>query len=108
MLLIRAEAHFRLGNVASALTDINDLRARRGLAAVTLTGPAVLDEILNQRLAELAFEGHRFHDLKRLGRDITKDPSVGFTLNFTDFRMLARIPDGELVGNPNMRQNVGY
>lgn len=108
MLLIRAEAHFRLGDVTSALADINNLRARRGLADVTLTGPAVLDEILNQRLAELAFEGHRFHDLKRLGRDITKDPSVGFTLNFTDFRMLARIPDGELVGNPNMRQNVGY
>lgn len=108
MLLIRAEAHFRLGAENLAMDDINNLRTRRGLATTTLTGPAILEEILNQRLAEFAMEGHRFHDLTRLGRDIQKDPSVGFTLNFTDFRILARIPDGELVGNPNMQQNPGY
>jgi hypothetical protein len=108
VLLIRAEAHYRLGNEAAALTDINTLRTNRGLTAVTLTGNDILEEILRQRLAELAMEGHRFHDLKRLGRDITKDPSVGFTLAITDFRVLAPIPNGELIGNPNMQQNPGY
>ncbi len=108
MLLIRAEANFRLGAENLAMDDINNLRTRRGIATITLTGPAILEEILNQRLAELAMEGHRFHDLKRLGRDIIKDPSIGFNLSFTDFRVLARIPDGELIGNPNLQQNPGY
>ena len=108
VLLIRAEAHFRTGNEASALNDINTLRTNRGLAPVTLTGNAILEEILNQRLAELAMEGHRFHDLKRLGRDVVKDPSVGFVLSITDFRVLAQIPNQELIGNPNMQQNPGY
>lgn len=108
VLLIRAEANFRLNDAASALNDINTLRVNRGLTPVTLTGNDILEEILRQRLAELAMEGHRFHDLKRLGRDIVKDPSVGFVLAITDFRVLAPIPNGELVGNPNMKQNVGY
>lgn len=108
VLLIRAEAHFGTGNEASALNDINTLRTNRGLAPVTLTGNAILEEILNQRLAELAMEGHRFHDLKRLGRDVVKDPSVGFVLSITDFRVLAQIPNQELIGNPNMQQNPGY
>lgn len=108
VLLIRAEANFRLNDEAAALNDINTLRVNRGLTPVTLTGTAILEEILNQRLAELTMEGHRFHDLKRLGRDIVKDPSVGFVLAITDFRVLAPIPSGELVGNPNMQQNVGY
>jgi hypothetical protein len=108
VLLIRAEASFRLNDEASALNDINTLRVNRGLTPVTLTGNDILEEILRQRLAELAMEGHRFHDLKRLGRDIVKDPSVGFVLAITDFRVLAPIPNGELIGNPNMKQNVGY
>jgi hypothetical protein len=108
VLLIRAEAHYRSGNEASALNDINTLRTNRGLTPVTLSGNAILEEILNQRLAELAMEGHRFHDLKRLGRDIVKDPSVGFVLSISDFRLLAQIPNGELIGNPNMQQNPGY
>jgi len=108
VLLIRAEANFRLNDEAAALNDINTLRVNRGLTPVTLTGSAILEEILNQRMAELTMEGHRFHDLKRLGRDIVKDPSVGFVLAITDFRVLAPIPSGELVGNPNMQQNVGY
>lgn len=108
VLLIRAEANFRLNDEAAALNDINTLRINRGLAPVTLTGAAILEEILNQRLAELAMEGHRFHDLKRLGRDIIKDPRIGFNLAITDFRVLAPIPNQELIGNPNMQQNVGY
>jgi hypothetical protein len=108
VLLIRAEANFRLNDEAAALNDINTLRINRGLTPVTLTGAAILEEILNQRLAELAMEGHRFHDLKRLGRDIIKDPRIGFNLAITDFRVLAPIPNQELIGNPNMQQNVGY
>ncbi len=107
LLLNRAEANFRLGNEAAALTDLNDLRTRRGLTTVTLSGTALLDEIINQRLLEFAFEGHRFFDLKRLGRDIIKAP-LNANLLFTDTRLLAAIPQGDIDGNPNMRQNLGY
>lgn len=113
MLLNRAEARYFSGNQAGALADLNDLRGRRGLAAVNLSGNALLEEIIHQRRLEFAFEGHRFFDLKRLGRDITKPAtqttaaaSTGIT--FTDFRILPPLPQRELDGNPNLVNNPGY
>jgi hypothetical protein len=104
MYLNRAEANFRLGNTAAALEDLNRIRTRAGLTAVTLAGDALLEEIILQRRLELAFEGHRFFDLKRLGRDIEKNPAVPFT----DFRILANIPAREVDANPLLEQNPGY
>ncbi len=73
MYLNRAEALARSGNAAGALTDLNVIRTRAGLPAATdLTGAALITEILKQRRLELAFEGHRFFDMKRLGLDIVK------------------------------------
>jgi hypothetical protein len=77
------------------------------LPAVTLTGTALFDEIIQQRRLEFAFEGHRFFDLKRLGRDIIKTP-LNSNLLATDIRMLPAIPQGDIDGNPNMLQNQGY
>ena len=107
MFLNRAEANYELGNIAGALADLNQIRVRAGLAAApaTLSGQALLDDILNQRRVELAFEGHRFHDLKRRGLDIVKSPR---TITFNDFLILARIPTGEISLNPNLKQNFGY
>jgi hypothetical protein len=65
------------------------------------------EEILNQRRIELAFEGHRFFDLKRLGRDLVKAPHYN-TVAFTDIRILAPLPTSEVDGNKNMVQNAGY
>ena len=81
----------------------------RGLAAVddTLVGSDLYEAILAQRRIELAFEGHRWFDLKRLGRDIPK-PVTGGLLAYTDFRLLANIPTREVDGNPNLEQNPGY
>jgi starch-binding outer membrane protein, SusD/RagB family len=107
MYLTRAEALFNQGKEADALKDLNVIRTRAGLVArtATLTGAALLTEILNQRRLELAFEGHRFFDLKRLGRDITKLPT---NLPFTDFRILAPLPVREIQTNANLKQNFGY
>ena len=107
LFLNRAEANYELGNFAAALTDVNLIRTRAGLTAVaaTVTGPALLQEILNQRRIELAFEGHRFFDLKRRGLDLVKLPR---TIAFTDFVMLARVPTGQISLNPNLKQNFGY
>lgn len=106
VILNKAEAHYRLGQVAEAITELNRIRVRAGLEAVTtLDGEELLEEILNQRRIELAFEGHRFFDLKRLGRDLVK----GFgTIAFDDFRILNNIPTREIDINPNLVQNRGY
>ncbi len=106
--LNRAEAIFNIGGrEAEVLKDLNTIRTRAGLPArtATLTGAALYDEILKQRRIELAFEGHRFFDLKRLGKDITKLPT---NLPFTDYRILAPLPVREIQANPNLKQNFGY
>ncbi len=103
-------------NEAVAIADLKLLKVRRytdytGSAAETadgaLTGTALLDEIIRQRRIELAFEGHRFFDLKRLGRDIVKGPHYN-TVAFTDIRILPAIPQGDVDGNTNLKQNAGY
>lgn len=112
VILNRAEALATPGspvfNEAAALTDLNRIVTNRGLPAfVGLTGTALYEEILNQRRLELAFEGHRFFDLKRLGRDLVKAPHYN-TVPFFDARILAPIPQRELDGNKNLVQNPGY
>ena len=108
MYLNRAEALARTGNEPGALIDLNAIRTRAGLdAAKDLTGKALIDEILKQRRLELAFEGHRFFDMKRLGLDIIKAAPVQ-NLSFTDFRFLAPIPNREIQANVNLKQNTGY
>lgn len=110
--LNRSEAYFNLGKRDSAILSLNTIRVRAGLPAVSDTSAVVvgnnlLEEILLQRRIELAFEGHRFWDLKRLGRGITK-PAPAANLPGTDYRFLANIPLRELSANPNLKQNFGY
>ncbi|WP_343701553.1 RagB/SusD family nutrient uptake outer membrane protein [Chitinophaga sp.] len=105
--LNRAEAYARLGFPDEARADLNRIRTRAGLPAVeeTLSGVALINEILLQRRLELAFEGHRFFDMKRLGMDIKKESG---TVLFSEHRILARIPIREVQANPNLVQNDGY
>lgn len=109
--LTRAEAMTTPGspvfNETAALADLNTIATNRGLTAFALSGSALYEEILNQRRLELAFEGHRFFDLKRLGRDLVKAPHY-LTVAFTDIRILAPLPTSEIDGNKNMVQNAGY
>jgi|688.fasta_scaffold209236_2 hypothetical protein len=96
-------------NATAALADLNAIVTNRGLPAFTgLTGSALYEEILNQRRIEFAFEGHRFWDLKRLGRDIVKAPHSPNVLPIFDTRILAPIPQREIDGNKNLVQNPGY
>ncbi|MFN6373804.1 MAG: RagB/SusD family nutrient uptake outer membrane protein [Chitinophagia bacterium] len=109
--LNRAEAMSTPGspvfNEAAALTDLNTIAVNRGLTAFSLTGSALYEEVLRQRRLELAFEGHRFFDLKRLGRDLVKAPHYN-TVAFTDIRILAPLPQREVDGNKSLVQNSGY
>jgi starch-binding outer membrane protein, SusD/RagB family len=120
MYLIRAEARARLGNTAGALEDLNTLRAARitGYVPAVLTGQALLDAIALERRKELFAEGHRWFDLKRTTRTITRaecgpgsnSPSTGCTLNPTAREWVWPIPQGELDANANIRgqQSPGY
>ncbi len=107
MHLNRAEANYQLKNETAALTELNAFKALRGLPAVTLSGNALLEEILLERMKEFIGEGQRFFDLKRYGRPIVKTtPAVN--LAFDDFKILPPIPQREVDGNPNIKQNRGY
>jgi len=68
MKLIRAEAYASLGtNVATAQEDINEIRTRAGLSALTSTGSQLLQDIRLERRKELCFEGDRTTQIKRMG-----------------------------------------
>lgn len=109
VLLIAAEASAQLGDNTAAQGFVNTLRAQRGLAATALTGTALLDLIINERRVELAFEGHRFFDLKRLGRNIVKPASLGIAdVPYTDYRILGNIPNAEITFNSLLQQNPNY
>lgn len=105
IILNKAEAYYNLGFQDSATIEVNKIRTRAGLAETSLTDNDLYEEILLQRRIELAFEGHRFNDLKRLGRNVVK-PSG--TVQFTNYRILAPIPYREVNASNNLRQNRGY
>ena len=67
----------------------------------------MLTEILLQRRIELAFEGHRFFDMKRLGMDITR-PNGLATVPYDDYRVAAPISTSELDVNKALVNNPGY
>jgi starch-binding outer membrane protein, SusD/RagB family len=62
-----AEAKFELGDEAKCREYINKVRARVGMPGIpnTVTGEALRQRLYNERRIELAFEGHRFFDIRR-------------------------------------------
>jgi hypothetical protein len=63
--LTRAEANLREGTVIGD-TPANDINVTRSRAGLTDNLNPNLQDVLNERKAELALEGHRIHDIKRL------------------------------------------
>jgi len=106
--LNRAEAYANSAQEPLALIDVNTIRTNRGLAPVVgLTGAALINEIALQRRLELAFEGHRFLDLKRRGLDIIKP--TGVTFAFTNPLVLPAIPQTDVDASVGvLKQNFGY
>ncbi|OWP61431.1 RagB/SusD family nutrient uptake outer membrane protein [Hymenobacter amundsenii] len=107
MYLTRAEANFRAGTSvgASPLSDINRIRERAGLPALTtLTLPAVLKE----RKLELLFEGFSLHDLKRTQGSTSPPNMPTEVIPFSSNQLVLPIPLREINANPNLVQNPGY
>ena len=115
MYLIQAEAKLKEpgGTVLAALGPLNTLREARGLTALTIADPeaasatALMDEILEERVRELVAEGHRFWDLKRLGRDIP-NPDGSTKIRYDSYRILDDIGQGLIDINPELVENPGY
>lgn len=116
--LTRAEANFNLRNYTEALNDLNLLKERRyaDYTPGTETGTALENEIQLQRRLELAFEGHRFFDLKRRHEDVQRDgrgymadgsgvPAVTQHVSADSPYYVLPIPQGEIDANENMVQN---
>src|SRR5438105_377563 len=62
-----AEAEFELGDEATCRQYLSLVRARVGMPAIpaSVTGENLRARLYNERRIELAFEGHRFFDIRR-------------------------------------------
>lgn len=81
-----AEACIELGEDAEARTYINKVRTRAGLPGLTESGDALKARYRNERRIELAFEDHRFFDVRRWvigpeALDVTTVADIVYTLN---------------------------
>lgn len=103
--LIRAEANFRLNAVApngeKPIDDVNIIRERAKLDDLAAEGFS-LDNILNERITELTFEGGFFmYDAKRLQQQIGALP-------YNSNKLVFPIPKQDINANPKLVQNPGY
>lgn len=104
MYLIAAEAAAKKSNpeLPVAMGYLNAVRVRAGLAPAAASSLNEVESlVLNERRFELAFEGHRWFDLRRTNRIVT-------TFGVEPYRALMPIPqrevltsDGVIVQNPN-------
>lgn len=111
----------------TARQALNMVRESAGMKAVDETGEAFTAKVRNERRVELAFEGHRFYDIRRwkiagqddvrniYGVEITK---AGDTFSYkkvliqkaywNDKMYLFPFPQNEVYMNPNLKQNPGW
>lgn len=127
IILLKAEALARTGDLAGAMALVNQVRSRVSLPAVgaVASEDEAIHVILQERFMELAFEGHRWYDLKRTGKSIeilsqqtysVYDPNTQLFLevpmsyigNLTPNDLVWPIPQDVLDNNPNLVQNPGY
>ncbi len=110
LLLIRAEARAEQDDLPGALADLNRLRDNRNASELSLgSKAAVIDAVLEERVRELNFEGHRFFDLKRRGMTIPKAAGTATApVPYNDRRILTPLPVRETDLNENLVQNPGY
>ncbi len=125
IVLLKAEAQNETGDLSGALTTLNQIRFRAGLADATASTKEELRlKILNERRLELAFEAQRWDDLVRLGvatdvmnnlqeykytceNNIVSAP-IKIDYNVSDYKWLCPIPQQEMDANAKLKQNPGY
>jgi hypothetical protein len=125
-----AEALYMAGDEGGARDALNEIRRRAKMPDAQDSGEALLERIKNERRVELAFEEHRYFDVRRwldaeeeLNRnatgvtiikheDGTKTYTPGKLVEERSFSAPAMywlpIPKSEIDKNPNFQQNPGY
>ena len=112
ILLLHVEAIMAGGNetsAAQAITSFQAVRDRAGLTDPVMT--ITKEDLLNERRVELAFENHRFLDLKRFGvaQEVLTAFSQANNLQFSVMDLLLPIPSAEIgISNGILEQNDGY
>jgi hypothetical protein len=115
MYLIVAEACAKTNKLDSANLFLNTVKRARiaNYTDQTFNSESqMMDEILEERLREFAFEGMRFWDLKRNNKSVVRS-STDAEENWRampagSFRFVMPIPNDEILANPNMVQNDNY
>ncbi len=104
VLLMLAEA---LGESPESYALINQVRSRSGLDPIDAGTPGTFEEkLLNERRLELAFENHRWADLKRFGVVVEKlIEAESDVIEVGDIRNLFFIPQREMDINTDFIQN---
>ncbi len=115
VMLLKAEALNESGDLQGAAALVNQIRTRAKLAGTTAsTQDDMRKAIAKERRLELAFEAHRWFDLKRTGMAIeVMNNAVGadgqkIGYNLIPNRMVFPIPQAELDKNVKLVQNPGY
>lgn len=105
LLLIRAEASFKIGNIPEALNQINLIRVRAGLLPRT---DLTLQDIWNERRWEMAMEYDRWFDIVRTGQAKAVMTANGKT--FVEGKHeLFPIPQNQIIKSGGLiTQNPGY
>ncbi|GBU08841.1 carbohydrate-binding protein [Bacteroidales bacterium] len=97
ILLNKAEAAFKLDKNSIATDALNEVRQRAGLQVLTSVNMA---QIINERKVELAFEEHRYYDIRRwriAEKEIAKD--IHSVYAFYDFRISDYVYESFAAGN---------
>jgi hypothetical protein len=124
LLLLKAEAEARTGDLANAITDVTTLRANRippaeaAVPAAAKASQAALTKfIIDERIREFAGEGHHWFDMRRLSTDplfsglpaaqhtVYTDATNGTTYTLKPERLTLRIPPSYINQNPGMVNN---
>jgi hypothetical protein len=113
----------------TALAAVNSIRRRATMPnfPASLTKDAFRIKLRNERRVELAFEDHRFWDIRRwkiadqtkniYAVNVTRNPnlSLNYEVKLLETRIfdenrnyLYPIPQSEIFRNPNIKQNTGY
>lgn len=130
VLLNYAEAAIELNDVPSAKWAINQIRERAGIRLLN-DAEVTRDKVRHERMVELAFESHRYWDLRRwrLADQVLNNTSfsailpyldldanayifrrkpVGYTKTFHARMYYEKISTGEIDKNPKLVQNPNY
>lgn len=117
VLLMLAECYARTSDEPNAIIRLNQVAQQRdpSFAGYASSGAALINDIILERRKELAFEGHRYWDLARLGRDVVRvnlnnnyPSNAPLTLAAGSAKRIWPIPQSERDANPNVTQNAGY